>query len=158
MAAGIFIDLGNGIKGESVQEGFKDHIAASSIQWGVGRGVSSFTNGVRETSAPNFSELVFTKTFDISSNDIAIAATKGKALPLVKISLRKDDGEGGFAYLVYELTDVYVSGYSVSSGGDHPSESVSLNYRAIKSVYKKLANSHAGDGENEFEYDISAQV
>ena len=28
MAAGIFIDLGNGIKGESTQIGFEDHIAA----------------------------------------------------------------------------------------------------------------------------------
>jgi type VI secretion system secreted protein Hcp len=158
MAAGIFIDLGNGIKGESVQEGFTDHIAASSIQWGVGRGISSFTNGVRETSAPNFSEVVFTKTLDISSNDIALAATKGKALPTVKISFRKDDGEAGFVYLVYDLTDVYISGYSVSSGGDQPSESVSLNFRTITATYKKLANSHAGDGENEFTYDIAAQV
>ncbi len=158
MAAGIFIDLGNGIKGESVQKGFEDHIAASSVQWGVGRGVSSFTNGVRETSSPSFSEVVFTKTLDISSNDIAVAATKGKALEAVKISFRKDDGDEGFVYLVYDLTDVYISGYSVSSGGDQPSESVSLNYRTIKATYKKLANSHAGDGENEFEYDISAQV
>ena len=157
MAAGIFINMGSGIKGESVQEGHKDEIAASSLQWGVGRGVSSYTSGNRETTTPSFSEMVFTKTFDISSNDLAKAATMGKSLPEVKISLRKDTGEGGLDYLVYTLTDVLISSYSVSSGGETPSESISMNYIKIKSEYKKLATDHSEAGDNDFEYDLAAQ-
>ena len=157
MAAGIFINLGSGIKGESEQEGHIDTISASSIQWGVGRAVGTYTSGNRETSSPSFSELVFTKTFDISSNDIAVAASMGKSLAEVTITLRKDTGEGGIDYLVYTLTDCIISGYSVSSGGTTPMESVSLNYVKIKSVYKKLATDHSDAGENEFEYDLRAQ-
>lgn len=157
MAAGIFINLGNGIKGESEQEEHVDEISASSIQWGVGRGVSSYTSGNRETSSPSFSEMVFTKTFDISSNDIAKAAAMGISLSEVVVTLRKDTGEGGIDYLVYTLTDCLISGYSVSSGGTTPMESVSLNYVKIKSVYKKLATDHSDAGENDFEYDLRAQ-
>lgn len=158
MPAVIFIDLGNGIKGESTQIGFEDHIAASSLQWGVGRGIGAFTSGIRETSRPSFSEVVFTKTLDISSNDIIGAMVKGKSLGLVKISFVRDDGADGFNYLTYELSDVLISSYSASSGGETPSESVSLNFAKIKTVYKKLASDHSDSGENEFEYDLKAQA
>jgi type VI secretion system secreted protein Hcp len=158
MPAVIFIDLGNGIKGESAQKGFEDQIAAQSLQWGVGRGISSFTSGIRETSRPTFSEVVFTKTLDIATNDILIAMAKGKALPTVKISFVRDDGEEGFNYLTYELSDVLISSYSASSGGETPTESVSLNFAKIKSTYKKLGSDHSDSGENEFEYDLKAQV
>jgi type VI secretion system secreted protein Hcp len=158
MPAVIFIDLGNGIKGESTQVGFEDHIAASSLQWGVGRGIGAFTSGIRETSRPTFSEVVFTKTLDISTNDIIGAMVKGKALAMVKISFVRDDGGDGFNYLTYELSDVLISSYSASSGGETPSESVSLNFAKIKTVYKKLASDHSDSGENEFEYDLKAQA
>jgi len=158
MPAVIFIDLGNGIKGESAQKGFEDQIAAQSLQWGVGRGIGGFTSGIRETSRPSFSEVVFTKTLDISSNDILIAMSKGKALPTVTISFVRDDGEEGFNYLKYELSDVLISSYSVSSGGETPSESVSLNFAKIKAVYKKLGSDHSDSGENEYEYDLLAQA
>jgi type VI secretion system secreted protein Hcp len=158
MAAGIFIDLGNGIKGESIQSGFEDHIAAQSVQWGAGRGIGTHTSGVRETSRPTFAELVFTKSLDISSNDILKAFTKGKALPTVKITFVRDDGEAGFDYLVYELADCLISSYSLSSGGDTPSESVSLNYAKIKATYKKLGADHSAAGENDFEYDLMAHA
>ncbi len=158
MAAGIFIDLGNGIKGESTQIGFEDHIAASSLQWGVGRAVGAFTSGIRETSRPNFSELSFSKTVDISTNDILVGMAKGKSLATVMISFVRDNGEDGFTYLTYELSDVFISGYSVASGGETPMETVSLNYAKIKAVYKKLASDHSDAGENEFEYDLKAQA
>jgi type VI secretion system secreted protein Hcp len=158
MAAGIFIDLGNGIKGESSQSGFEEQIAAESLQWGVGRAIGSFTSGIRETSRPNFSEVVFTKTMDISTNDIIVAMTKGKALETVTISFVRDDGEVGFNYLTYELSDVFISAYSASSGGNTPSESVSLNFSKIKGTYKKLGADHSDSGENEFEYDLKAQA
>ena len=135
-----------------------DKIVASSVQWGVGRSVANYAGGSRESSTPNFSEMTFTKMFDISSNDIAKAASNGTDLGEVTISFRKDAGAAGLDYLVYTLAHVIISSYSVSSGGETPSESVSLNYTTIKSVYKKLANEHADAGENEFEYDVQKQT
>jgi type VI secretion system secreted protein Hcp len=158
MPAVIFIDLGNGIKGESAQKGFEDHIAAQSLSWGVGRGIGSFTSGIRETSRPSFSEVNFTKTLDMSTNDILAAMVKGKALATVKISFVRDDGEDGFNYLTYELSDVLISSYNASSAGETPTESITLNFAKLKTVYKKLASDHSDAGENDFEYDLKAQA
>src|SRR5688572_25351300 len=57
------------IKGDVTAVGYKDWIEVNSIQWGVGRGISSPTGGGadREASAPNISEIVTTKLQDISS-------------------------------------------------------------------------------------------
>jgi type VI secretion system secreted protein Hcp len=159
MAVSIFIKLPNGIEAETEQSGHEGSIAASSVQWGVGRGVSSVVgNAARETSTPNFSEVVFTKVFDSSSNDIALAACKGKPMDEVTITFRKDTGDDQMDYLVYTLTDVLISSYSFSSGGETPMESVSMNFTKIASKYIKQATDHSAGSEHEFEYDLRAQA
>ncbi len=159
MASAIFIKFPNGIAAETSQTGHEESVAAISVQWGVSRSVSSsFTSSGRETSTPNFSEMVFTKMFDSSSNDLALAAAKGKSMDEVTVTFRKDTGEDQMDYLVYTLKDVLISSYSMSSGGETPMESLSLNYTHIKGVYTKQADDHAAGSEHEFEYDLRAQA
>ena len=159
MASAIFIKFPNGIAAETAQTGHEESVAATSVQWGVGRSVSSsFTSSGRETSTPVFSELVFTKMFDSSSNDLALAAAKGKSMDEVTITFRKDTGDDQMDYLVYTLKDVLISSYSMSSGGETPMESLSLNYTNIKGVYVKQADDHSAGSEHEFEYDLRAQA
>ena len=159
MASAIFIKFPNGIAAETSQTGHEESVAATSVQWGVSRAVSSsFTSSGRETSTPNFSELVFTKMFDSSSNDLALAAAKGKSMDEVTITFRKDTGDDQMDYLVYTLKDVLISSYSMSSGGETPMESLSLNYTNIKGVYVKQADDHSAGSEHEFEYDLRAQA
>jgi type VI secretion system secreted protein Hcp len=159
MAASIFIKLPNGITAETEQSGHEGSIAASSVQWGVGRAVSlGLGTSGRETSTPSFSEVVFTKGFDSSSNDIATAACKGAPMDEVTITFRKDTGGDQMDYLVYTLKDVLISSYSVSSGGETPMESVSMNFTKIHSKYIKQATDHSAGSEHEFEYDLRAQV
>jgi type VI secretion system secreted protein Hcp len=159
MAVAIFIKFPNGITAETEQKGHEGSVAAESVQWGVGRGIStSVGKAARETSTPTFSEVVFTKTFDSSSNDLAWAAMVGKAMDEVVITFRKDDGGEQIDYLTYTLSDVLISGYSVSSGGGTPMESISLNFTKIASKYKALGKDHAAGNEHEFEYDLRAQA
>lgn len=159
MASAIFIKFPNGITAETTQDGHEGSVAATSVQWGVSRAVTtSFTSSGRETSTPIFSELVFTKMFDSSSNDLAYAAAKGKSMDEVTITFRKDTGEDQMDYLVYTLKDVLISSYSVSSGGETPMESLSLNYTNIHSKYVKQADDHSAGSEHEFEYNLRTQV
>lgn len=159
MASAIFVKFPNGVTAETIQAGHEGSVAATSVQWGVGRAVStSFTSSGRETSTPNFSEVVITKMFDSASNDLALAATKGTAFDEVTITFRKDTGEDQMDYLVYTLTDVLISSYSVSSGGETPMESLALNYTKIKGMYKKQADDHSEASEHEFEYNLRTQV
>jgi type VI secretion system secreted protein Hcp len=76
----------------------------------------------------------------------------------VTITFRKDTGEEQLDYLIYTLTDVLISSYSMSSGGETPMESLALNYTKIHSKYVKQADDHSTGSEHEFEYNLRTQV
>jgi len=56
------------------------------------------------------------------------------------------------------LTDVIISNLSVSSGGDLPSESFSLNYAVIKAKYTKQKEEGGQEGVAPFGWDISKNI
>lgn len=133
----IFISF-DGIPGNATEEGHKDWIAVDSFQFGVGRGISTPVGDAarRESSKPSISEVVFTKRLDKASLKLWEASLIGNEGKLVKVDFTRT-GDGGKleVYAQYELTNSLVSGYSVSSGGDSPSESVSLNFTKVMFKY-----------------------
>ena len=114
----------------------KDHekwIEVNSFQWGVGRGISSPTGASadRESSAPSVSEIVVTKETDIASTKLVNESLQGEGVE-VKLDFCKTDKGNLSVYLAYTLTNTMISGYSLSSGGDRPTESLSLNFTKIE--------------------------
>jgi type VI secretion system secreted protein Hcp len=122
------------IKGDVTEEGHKDWIELNSFQWGLGRGISSPTGGSldRESSAPSISEITVTKASDTSTIKIVNEALQGEG-KTVLIDFTKTDKGKLEVYMTYTLSECMISGYSVSSGGDRPSESLSLNFTKIES-------------------------
>jgi len=152
----IFLKYG-AIKGETTQLTHKEWIEVSSFQFGVGRGISSGVGGgsKREASAPSVSEIVVTKTFDISSPLLLKDAVGGKAVE-AKIELTQTDDSGKHvAFQKYILTNTLISGYSVSSGGDRPSESISLNFTKIDSEYLSINDKFEATTTGHVIYDIA---
>jgi type VI secretion system secreted protein Hcp len=100
--------------------------ALSSLQWGAGVEVSSNggTGGTR-TSRPSVSDITGTKMLDGASTGLFKALLMGQVIDTANItfSLR-----AGAPTITLVLHDVIVSGYSMSSGGDVPAESLSLNF------------------------------
>lgn len=147
------------VKGDVTTEGFTDQIELTSLQWGIGRGVGSPTGASknREASTPSVSEVTVTKNLDLSTEGLLKEAFSGAGKAKVEISFVRTDGGGGVAYLVYTLTDVMISGWSSSSGGDKPSESLSLNFTKIevKNTPQK-ADGTEGDPST-VTYDLAAQ-
>ena len=132
------------IKGDVTEEGHKDWIELSSFQWGVGRGISTPTGGAadRESSAPSVSEITVSKSQDAASNKLLNEALQGEGKTVI-IDFAKTDKGKLEVYLTYTLTNCMISGYSVSSGGDRPSESLSLNFTKIE--FKATPNKAAGE-------------
>ena len=152
----IFMKYGD-LKGEVTATTHKDWIEIQSCQWGVGRGISAGVGGAskREASAPSVSEITVTKTMDGSSPLLLKEALGGKAL-VVKLDLTQTDDKGShIAYQKYILTNCLVSGYSISSGGDRPSESLSLNFTKIDSEYLKIDDKFASTTTGHVIYDLS---
>lgn len=152
----IFMKYGTE-KGEVSAEGYKEWIEMGSLQWGVGRGISAGVGGgsKRESSAPSVSEITVSKTLD-SFSPIAFKESLGGKGCTVKLDItRTDDAGTHHAFQKYILENVLISGYSVSSGGDRPSESLSLNFTKVDSEYIKIDDKYAETTTGHVIYDLS---
>lgn len=152
----IFMKYG-AMNGEVTAKGYEKWIELQSLQWGVGRGISSGVGGgsKRESSAPSVSEMVVTKTMD-SFSPLALKEAIGGEGVQVKIELTRTEGKGGHtAYQKYILEGVMISGYSLSSGGDRPMESLSLNFTKIDNEYIKIDDKLGPTTTGHYIYDMT---
>jgi len=152
----LFMKYGT-LKGEVTQQTHKEWIEINSFQWGVGRGIGSGVGGgsLREATAPSVSEITITKVMDISSPLILKEAFGGKAVE-VKIEMTQTDNNGvHVSFQKYVLTNTLISGYSLSSGGDRPSESISLNFTKIDSEYMNIDDKFAAKTTGHVVFDIA---
>ena len=85
----------------------------------------------RESSEPIVSEIVVTKRMDKASPELLMDAVAGQLNTTVKIAFTTTSKDEIDTVPAYELTNTGLSGYSVSSGGDMPTESLSLNFTKV---------------------------
>jgi type VI secretion system secreted protein Hcp len=128
----IFMQF-EGIDGAVSVKGFAKDIELLSFSFGVSRGVSSPTAGAinREASAPTISEITVTKKLDKTSPKLLQQALDGTGKTVTIFFVNIEDGKAT-TYAKYVLSNVLVSAYSVSSGSDHPTESISLNFTKVE--------------------------
>ena len=104
--------------------------AVQSLQWGVGRGISAPTGGStgRETSAPSVSEVTVTRLSDQNDPLLVHEALAGQATDWTLYIYHSVDQAGNPACESFTLNNVLISGYSTTSDGGQPHESLSLNF------------------------------
>ena len=148
-----------GIKGESIIPNYVDWIVIGSVQFGVGRGIGSASVGQkdRDTSTPSISEVVVTKSTDIASTLLFAEATYGDATDKCEIVLLQTGGkdEPMQEYWRIELFKPILSGWSLSSGGDRPSESISINFNKIVMKYTQFKDGGDGTPADPKGYDLT---
>jgi type VI secretion system secreted protein Hcp len=153
----IYVKYG-ALEGEVTAKGYEKWIEVQSLQWGVGRGISMGSGGgsKREASAPSVSEITMTKTMDVADPLLLKEAVGGKAVD-VKIDLTQTDNKGThIAYQKYILSGSLISGYSVSSGGDRPSASFSVNFSKFDSEYLNIDDKFGSKSTGHVIYDLAA--
>lgn len=152
----IYMKYGD-MNGEVTAKGYEKWIELLSCQWGVGRGISAGAGGAskREASAPSVSEIVVSKTMDAFS-PLALKEAIGGEGVQVKIEFTRTDQKGNHqAFQKYILENTMISGYSISSGGDRPSESISLNFTKFDSEYIKVDDKLKPETTGHYIYDLS---
>jgi type VI secretion system secreted protein Hcp len=134
------------IKGESKLEGFADFFEVTSIQFGTGRSISaSRGTSTREGDTVSVSEINFTKVSDGTSLKLFEESLHGELDNTVEIRfVRTGSGNAPVPYMTIDLEGCGISSYSVSSGGDRPTENVSLNFDKIKLGYNPIADGLEG--------------
>lgn len=156
----IYIKYTNpAVNGDVTTQGFDKQIEVSSFQWGVGRGIGSPTgaSGNREASTPSVSEITVTKSLDNSSGGLLKEALSSGGKANLVISFVRTDGTGADVFLEITLTDTMISGYSMSSGGDKPSESLSFNFTKIEVKFTPMNADGSKGSPYPVTYDLGLQ-
>ncbi len=154
----IYMKYDNGnIKGDVTADGFKDQVELHSFQWGTGRGISSpvGASADREASAPSVSEITVTKDQDKGSVKLINEALQGEGKNCL-ISFAKTDKGKLSTFLEFTLTNTMISSYSISSGGDRPTESLSLNFTKIEVKVTPMGAEGSGESPETVTYDLGA--
>ncbi len=125
------------ITGDVTAKAYAGDIALTSFQWGVSRSIGSPTAGSadRESSAPSVSEIAVGKDLDSSSVPLISDALNGTDTDSVEIDFVSTSKGKAQTYLKLDLTNTLIGNYSTSSGGDRPTESLSLNFTKIAFAY-----------------------
>jgi len=128
----IFMKFGDK-KGDVDTKEYQGWISCHSFQFGSGRGIGSATTsgGNRQGSHASVSEITISKNLDPASLPLWRNALDGDLKTQVEFSFTRADQDSS-EYLHVTLWDTGVSGFSISSGGDRPSESISLNFAKIE--------------------------
>lgn len=125
-----FLNFGD-IKGESTDKDHKDWVEIDSFSLGALRTGPSAA-GAPGSARVNLSEIKVTKVVDKASPKLMQAWKQKRSFPTVILECRKAGGTQ-MEYLKYVLENVTITG--MSSGGDRPTESLSLNFTKIEYAY-----------------------
>jgi type VI secretion system secreted protein Hcp len=146
----------DGIDGEATHETHKKWLDAGSLQFGVGRSISTPAGSTanREASEPMVSEVTISKLMDSASPKLFTESCTGAVGKKVQIHL-VSTGSPGNTYIEYTLTNALISSYSVSSGGDRPSESVSISFTKLEYKFIPYDDKNKAGTPISVSYDLS---
>jgi len=148
----------DGIKGNVTAEGYKDHIAVDSVQFGVGRGISMEPGNMsnREATRPSVSEVTLTKVADNSVTAIFKEAVTGSAGKKVVIKFVRTGADKVQEFMDYTLEDCLVSGYSMSASSEgDPQETITLSFSKIMINYNDFDKSNKAASPQRVGYDLT---
>src|SRR6476660_380270 len=141
----IYMKFGS-IKGPVTTDGFKDWIELESFHWGSSRHIGTAARGstTREHSEPNLSEVTVTKLTDVASPKLFLDAVAGKLDSKVTVKFTTTTKGKVETFLTYEMENTGLGRYSISSAGDVPTESLSLNFTKITETFLGMDPSIGG--------------
>jgi type VI secretion system secreted protein Hcp len=147
----------DGIQGESQDDKHQNEIQLTSFSFGVtnaGTGSSGMGSG---SGKANIQDFKFTKLADNASPNLFQACCNGKHFDTATLTVRKA-GEDALEYLVYTLSEVFVSSYTTAgqSGGGIAQESGSMNFSKIQVQYTPQSADGSAGAQNTKGYDVKA--
>lgn len=157
---GIYLRLGSGpaaIAGESQAMGYENWIQIDSFQMGVGVAVD-FGSGGLIVSKPSVSELTFTQRFDATVPVVLADLLRGTNIGQATIEYVTTTDAGPVTFMQLALDDVLFSGLSLSTGGDIPYVSESLNFTSFSQTVWDINADGTRGKSTSFGYDSRGNV
>jgi type VI secretion system secreted protein Hcp len=129
----------DGIKGESADAKHKGEIDITSFSWGLSQTGIQATGGGGGAGKVAFQDISFIKKTDASSPLLMLNCANGTHIKEGNFVVRKAGGTQ-LEYLKLKLTDILVSSFKDHgsiSGGDIPTESLTLNFAKVEYSYQQ---------------------
>lgn len=149
-----------GVRGDVTEAGHDGWIELNSFQWGVGRGIGSPKSSPsdRESSEASVSEIVVTKVCDESSTQLLRESLWGKGKKVEIHFTRTGDDKKQTPYIEYTLENVLISGFSTSSSGDRPMETLSLNFTKFEFLNLDSKAANEDGSPDRVNYDLTTGI
>lgn len=126
----------DGIPGESSDSKHKDEIDVESWSWGATQSGTFAGGGGGGAGKVQMNDFHFTMHTNKASPKAFLACASGQHIKTAILTARKS-GEKQAEFMKITLSDLLVSSYQTSGGGDIPVESISLNFSKIEMSYSE---------------------
>jgi len=148
------------IDGGVTAKGFEKWIELNSFHFSTSRAISMEAGNIanRNHGRPNISEIIVTKLMEQSSFGLlqeALRGDKGRKVTIKIVEVAQDKYR---EYVSYELEDTLLSGYSVSTGGEVPVETVTLSYSKITTSFTSTDKGNKAGQPARVVYDLAQGV
>ena len=132
----IYMKL-DGLLGDATEAAHVNMIEVFSWSWRESKQISMGTSTSRTAGAVQMSDVEITLLANKTSPELFLACASGRVFKTAELFLANLDNAGKMVdYMRVLLTNAMISSYSVSSGGDRPMESLSLNFTKIEISYQ----------------------
>lgn len=137
VAAYMFIE---GVKGESQDAKYKDHIELESFHFGAHNPSRANLGTGQAGGRPNCSDFQISKFTDISTPKLFELCAQGKHIPTAYVVMNRAGSKTGEQeeFLRIDFDQLIVSQYSTGGGmsdGGTPHESISFNFAKVQVIY-----------------------
>jgi len=135
----IFVKY-DGVKGESSDSNHKDWMDAESVDWGVGRSItsSSSTKGDRESTNAVISDLKIARRMDSATPKLFIESCCGTGKDVIIHLTKTGAGSGSDVYMEYTLKNALLSNYTVTAKAEdtgRPMETLTISFVDVEVKY-----------------------
>ena len=158
----IFVNY-EGIKGESSDSGHKQWMDVESVNWGVGRQITSSTStqGDRESSNAVISDLKLTRYMDSATPKVFIESCCGTGKNVVIHLTKTGTGSGTDVYMEYTLKNALISNYTVEAetqSNQRPKETITISFVDVEVKYTPYDEDGNAEAAIAVGFDTAANV
>lgn len=140
----IFMKI-DGVDGEHSIEGASGWIKLESLSWGLSRGASAVSAGLRSRAEPSISDVSCMKQSDGSSIGLLTEALTGSFSKQIDIQFMRQGTGRLLPYLVYALQDAGITSFQQSASADGiPMESFTLSFTSIQVTHTVFSDDFTG--------------
>ncbi len=155
----ILMNFDGKIKGDCSIPEHEEWITLDQLQFGLGRAITTSGGGAdRDTGTPSWSEITVSKSTDVASGDLLQQACAGKNIGDAEVHWIQVGGVDAPTqpYMILKLHGAIISSYSLSSGGERPTENVSINCAKFSFRYDQFKEGGEVQTGRDINWDIMA--